>query len=69
MLGYVCMLRNNVNHVLRWTADVNFGLKMVGASKLPLPGFRSEDASMRPEAQFHASSAAFPSHAAPVAVC
>ena len=58
-----------VDHVLRWTAEVNFGLKRVGASRLPRPGFRSEDASMRPEAQFHASSAAFPSHAAPVAVC
>ena len=68
-LPHVCRLRNNVDHVLRWTAEVNFGLKRVGASRLPRPGFRSEDASMRPEVQFHASSAAFPSHAAPVAVC
>ena len=68
-LPHVCRLRNNVDHVLRWTAEVNFGLKRVGASRPPRPGFRSEDASMRPEAQFHASSAAFPSHAAPVAVC
>ena len=69
-LPHVCRLRSNIDHFLRWTAEVNFGLKRVGTVEATAgPGVRSDDASMRPEAPFHASAAAFPTHVAPVAVC